>query len=205
MVQRWGDRVHMNRGRVGEERGSKEKDGCCQGTPVAYPPVTGQGHLNECGSAKAGWVSSATPAQRHAVSDIYTTDHNRLPSVDCDAFGLTANVLGIKVWVIPLQMSPYNCMERACWSSWTWWTGTSFWWQSWRVIQLMSGPFVISMKGCSEKDTLDARNAYAKHELAFQLESTWGSIAGGALTSPVTYSYKQLRESPMVTSSHHSL
>jgi hypothetical protein len=43
------------------------------------------------------------PAQRHAVSDIYTTDHNRLPSVDCDAFGLTANVSGIKVWVIPLQ------------------------------------------------------------------------------------------------------
>jgi hypothetical protein len=41
--------------------------------------------------------------RRHAVSDIYTTDHNRLPSVDCDAFGLTANVSGIKVWVIPLQ------------------------------------------------------------------------------------------------------
>jgi hypothetical protein len=39
-----------------------------------------------------------------AVSDIYTTDHNRLPSVDCDAFGLTANVSGIKVWVIPLHM-----------------------------------------------------------------------------------------------------
>jgi hypothetical protein len=43
------------------------------------------------------------PARRHAVSDIYTTDHNRLPSVDCDTFGLTANVSGIKVWVIPLQ------------------------------------------------------------------------------------------------------
>jgi hypothetical protein len=28
--------------------------GHCQGTPVAYPPVTGQGHLNRCGSAKAG-------------------------------------------------------------------------------------------------------------------------------------------------------
>jgi hypothetical protein len=41
--------------------------------------------------------------RRHAVSDIYTTDHNRLPSVDCDAFGLTANVSGIKVWVIPLH------------------------------------------------------------------------------------------------------
>jgi hypothetical protein len=49
-------------------------------------------------------VLSAVPAQRHAVSDIYTTDHNRLPSVDCDAFGLTADVLGIKVWVIPLQV-----------------------------------------------------------------------------------------------------
>jgi hypothetical protein len=75
----------------------------CQGTLAAYPPVTGQGRLNGCGSAKAGWVSSAAPAWRHAVSDIYTTDHNRLPSVDCDAFGLTANVLGIKVWVIPLH------------------------------------------------------------------------------------------------------
>jgi hypothetical protein len=75
----------------------------CQGTPAAYPPVTGQGRLNGCGSAKAGWVSSAGPARRHTVSDIYTTDHNRLPSVDCDAFGLTANVLGIKVWVIPLH------------------------------------------------------------------------------------------------------
>jgi hypothetical protein len=41
--------------------------------------------------------------QRHAVSDIYTTDHNRLPSVDCDTFGLTADVSGIKVWVIPLH------------------------------------------------------------------------------------------------------
>jgi hypothetical protein len=26
----------------------------CQGTPVAYPPVTGQGCLNRCGLAKAG-------------------------------------------------------------------------------------------------------------------------------------------------------
>jgi hypothetical protein len=26
----------------------------CQGTPAAYPPVTGQGRLNRCGSAKAG-------------------------------------------------------------------------------------------------------------------------------------------------------
>jgi hypothetical protein len=75
----------------------------CQGTLAAYLPVTGQGRINGCGSAKAGWVSSATPAWRHAVSDIYTTDHNRLPSVDCDAFGLTANVSGIKVWVIPLH------------------------------------------------------------------------------------------------------
>jgi hypothetical protein len=41
--------------------------------------------------------------RRHTVSDIYTTDHNRLPSVDCDTFGLTANVSGIKVWVILLQ------------------------------------------------------------------------------------------------------
>jgi hypothetical protein len=61
------------------------------------------------------------------------------------------------------------------------------------------------MKGCSEEDTLDARYAYAKCESAFQLESTQGSIVGGALTSLVTYSYKPLRESPMVTSSHHSL
>jgi hypothetical protein len=51
-------------------------------------------------------VSLAAPAQRHAVSDIYTTDHNRLPSVDCDTFGLTADVSGIKVWVIPLQFGP---------------------------------------------------------------------------------------------------
>jgi hypothetical protein len=28
MVQRWGEGVHMNRGRVGEERGGKEADGC---------------------------------------------------------------------------------------------------------------------------------------------------------------------------------
>jgi hypothetical protein len=69
----------------------------------------------------------------------------------------------------------------------------------------MSGPFVISMKERSEEDTLDARNAYAKRELAFQLDSAQGSITGGALTSPVTYSYKPLRESSMVTSSHHSL
>jgi hypothetical protein len=66
--------------------------------------VTGQGCLNGCGSAKAGQVSSAAPARGHAVSDIYTTDHNRLPSVDCDAFGLIADVSGIKVWVIPLQL-----------------------------------------------------------------------------------------------------
>jgi hypothetical protein len=42
--------------------------------------------------------------RKDTVSDIYTTDHNRLPSVDCDAFGLTADVSGIKVWVIPLQI-----------------------------------------------------------------------------------------------------
>jgi hypothetical protein len=30
------------------------RDGQCQGTPAAYPPVTGQGRLNGCGSAKAG-------------------------------------------------------------------------------------------------------------------------------------------------------
>jgi hypothetical protein len=53
-------------------------------------------------------VSLAAPAQRHAISDIYTTDHNRLPYVDCDAFGLTADVLGIKVWVIPLQLPEYT-------------------------------------------------------------------------------------------------
>jgi hypothetical protein len=40
----------------------------------------------------------------HTKTHIYTTDHNRLPSVDCDAFGLTADVLGIKVWVIPLHI-----------------------------------------------------------------------------------------------------
>jgi hypothetical protein len=34
--------------------GSKTKEGTCQGTPAAYPPVTGQGCLNGCGSAKAG-------------------------------------------------------------------------------------------------------------------------------------------------------
>jgi hypothetical protein len=55
-------------------------------------------------------VSSAAPVRRHAVSDIYTTDHNRLPSVDCDAFGLTANVLGVKVWVIPLQLGEVACI-----------------------------------------------------------------------------------------------
>jgi hypothetical protein len=65
--------------------------------------VTGQGCLNGCGLAKAGWVSSAAPMRGCAVSDIYTTDHNRLPSVDCDTFGLTANVSSIKVWVIPLH------------------------------------------------------------------------------------------------------
>jgi hypothetical protein len=63
----------MDKGRVGEDRGSKETDGC---------PLT--------------------------VSDIYTTDHNRLPSVDCDTFGLTANVSGIKVWVILLQVPLSN-------------------------------------------------------------------------------------------------
>jgi hypothetical protein len=30
------------------------KGGNCQGTSAAYPPVTGQGHLNGCGLAKAG-------------------------------------------------------------------------------------------------------------------------------------------------------
>jgi hypothetical protein len=55
------------------------------------------------GRLKLVEVSSAAPVRRHTVSDIYTTDHNRLPSVDCDAFGLTANVSGIKVWVILLQ------------------------------------------------------------------------------------------------------
>jgi hypothetical protein len=28
LVQRWGGGVHMNKGRVGEDRGSKETDGC---------------------------------------------------------------------------------------------------------------------------------------------------------------------------------
>jgi hypothetical protein len=30
------------------------EEGDCQGTVVAYPPVTDQGCLNGCGSAKAG-------------------------------------------------------------------------------------------------------------------------------------------------------
>jgi hypothetical protein len=54
----------------------------------------------------------------HAVSDIYTTDHNRLPSLDCDAFGLTADVSGIKVWVIPLRFLrlKISCSSAAiCW------------------------------------------------------------------------------------------
>jgi hypothetical protein len=55
IVQRWWGGVHMNRWRVGEDRGSKEKDRC---------PLT------------ICWLWH---------------------------FGLTANVLGIKVWVIPLQ------------------------------------------------------------------------------------------------------
>jgi hypothetical protein len=45
--------------------------------------------------------------QRHAVSDIYTTDHNRLPSVDCDTFGLTANVSGIKVYPLTKVCARY--------------------------------------------------------------------------------------------------
>jgi hypothetical protein len=28
LVQRWGGGIHMNKGRVGEDRGSKETDGC---------------------------------------------------------------------------------------------------------------------------------------------------------------------------------
>jgi hypothetical protein len=28
LVQRWGVGIHMNKGRVGEDRGSKETDGC---------------------------------------------------------------------------------------------------------------------------------------------------------------------------------
>jgi hypothetical protein len=67
---------------------------------LAKAALTGVGWL------KAGWVSLAVPMRRHTVSDIYTTDHNSLPSVDCDAFGLTADVSGIKVWVIPLQSLP---------------------------------------------------------------------------------------------------
>jgi hypothetical protein len=49
------------------------------------------------------------PARKHAVLD------NRLPSVYCDTFGLTADVSGIKVWVIPLQLgytvdNIHNCV-----------------------------------------------------------------------------------------------
>jgi hypothetical protein len=42
--------VRSNTGDLAEERTACR----CQGTPVAYPPVTGQGRLNGCGSAKAG-------------------------------------------------------------------------------------------------------------------------------------------------------
>jgi hypothetical protein len=39
LVQRWGGGVHMNRGRVGENRGSKETDGC----PLTLPPLQKHG------------------------------------------------------------------------------------------------------------------------------------------------------------------
>jgi hypothetical protein len=34
LVQRWEGGIHMNRGGVGEDRGSKEMDGC----PLTLPP-----------------------------------------------------------------------------------------------------------------------------------------------------------------------
>jgi hypothetical protein len=37
-----------------KESTEKRRIGSCQETPAAYLPVTGQGHLNGCGSAKAG-------------------------------------------------------------------------------------------------------------------------------------------------------
>jgi hypothetical protein len=37
MVQRWGGGIHMNRGRVGEERRGKETDGC----PLTLPTKSG--------------------------------------------------------------------------------------------------------------------------------------------------------------------
>jgi hypothetical protein len=61
------------------------------------------------------------PTSRHAVSDIYTTDHHRLPSVDCDAFGLTANVSGIKVWVIPLHKGMLSNLDISPSTSVNWW------------------------------------------------------------------------------------
>jgi hypothetical protein len=39
IVQRWGGGIHMNKGRVGEDRGSKEMDRC----PLTLPP------LQKCG------------------------------------------------------------------------------------------------------------------------------------------------------------
>jgi hypothetical protein len=45
--------LEFNCGYQHQQKGSKNR-GICQGTPAAYPPVTGQGCLNECGSAKAG-------------------------------------------------------------------------------------------------------------------------------------------------------
>jgi hypothetical protein len=43
----------MNMSECGRGEGSRG-EWRCQGTPVAYPPVTGQGRLNGCGLAKAG-------------------------------------------------------------------------------------------------------------------------------------------------------
>jgi hypothetical protein len=39
LVQRWGGGIHMNKGRVGEDRGSKETDGC----PLTLPPLQKRG------------------------------------------------------------------------------------------------------------------------------------------------------------------
>jgi hypothetical protein len=75
---------------------------CMERVPVAYQrSIVGHAHA------------------KHTGSDIYTTDHNRLPSVDCDTFGLIADVSGIKVWVIPLHMAGESTTFRDCYGGGT--------------------------------------------------------------------------------------
>jgi hypothetical protein len=41
LVQRWGGGIHMNKGRVGEDRGSKEIDGCpLTGNVRGHPSIS---------------------------------------------------------------------------------------------------------------------------------------------------------------------